>query len=84
MPIQRDAGTYRQGAEHYHSDSSRPLDGPPSQIAWQQTTTRDVIEIPVFSGMVGTTFFRTSGGGKTIGYARVSFFSDPLATLGQI
>jgi hypothetical protein len=34
---------YGNGPENYHSDSSRPRDGPPPQIAWQQTITRESI-----------------------------------------
>ena len=30
----------RDGKAAYHSDSSWPLDGPPSHIAWQQTMIR--------------------------------------------
>ena len=40
------------GSENYHSDSSYPRDGPPRQIAWQQTITRESIGLPPYSDMV--------------------------------
>lgn len=42
---------YHKGVEHYHSDSSWPLDGPPIQIAWQQTTIRESTGIFAYPGM---------------------------------